>query len=66
MRNVFIEGSDDKYYKARELIDAIVNEHNKTINISQFMGESNPNPGPYTNIPIPDEMMAIVAGKLLM
>ena len=63
MRYVFIEGPEDKYEIAKKLIEAIIGEQvNMKLN-SAHLGESNPNPGPYTLLKIPNKMVGLIIGK---
>ena len=63
MRYVFIEGPEDKYEIAKKLIEAIIGEQvNMKLN-SAHLGESNPNPGPYTLLKIPNKMVGLIIGR---
>ncbi len=63
MRYVFIEGPEDRYEIAKKLIEAIIGEQvNMKLN-SAHLGESNPNPGPYTLLKIPNKMVGLIIGR---
>jgi hypothetical protein len=61
LRNIFIEG--ENYLEAKKQIEEIVIHHEKLKLNQNFIGESNPNPGPYVLLIIPDEYSGIVVGK---
>ena len=42
MRNVFVEGSHEKYLIAKEQIDIVIAEHRRANDTKIFIGESNP------------------------
>ena len=63
MRYVFIEGPEDKYELAKKLIEAIIAEQVNMKMNSEHLGESNPNPGPYTLLKIPNKMVGLIIGR---
>ena len=63
MRYVFIEGPEDKFELAKKLIEAINAEQVNMKMNSEHLGESNPNPGPYTLLKIPNKMVGLIIGR---
>ena len=63
MRYVFIEGPEDRYEFAKKLIEAIIAEQVNMKMNSAHLGESNPNPGPYTLLKIPNKMVGLIIGR---
>lgn len=70
MRNVFVEGSDEKYRKAKEMIDDIirVQKQTSTPQVQVAVGEFNPFVSSFTKgklykFEIPDKMVGLVIGK---
>ena len=63
MRYVFIEGPEDKFELAKKLIEAIIAEQVNMKMNSEHLGESNPNPGPYTLLKIPNKMVGLIIGR---
>ena len=70
MRNVFVEGPDDKYRKAKEMIDDIikVNKQTSTPQVQVAVGDLNPFVCPSNQdklfvFGIPDKMVGLVIGK---
>lgn len=70
MRNVFVEGPDDKYRKAKEMIDEIIRMHKQTNTptVQVSVGETNPfvsssNMNQLYKFEIPDKMVGLVIGK---
>ena len=63
MRYVFIEGPEDRYEIAKKLIEAIIAEQVNMKMNSAHLGESNPNPGPYTLLKIPNKMVGLIIGR---
>jgi len=63
MRNVFIEGTPDKFEAARKLIAEIVDEHKKIQEAFMQIGEVNPFPGPYTNFHVNNALIDVIIGK---
>ena len=69
MRNVFVEGTPERFDHAKRLIDEIVLEArrlNKTQNnlMNVALGaEANPFPGPHIPYPIPNTLIGLIIGK---
>ena len=63
MRYVFIEGPEDKYEFAKKLIEAIIADQVNMKMNSAHLGESNPHPGPYTLLKIPNKMVGLIIGR---
>ena len=63
MRYVFIEGPEDRYEVAKKLIEAIIAEQVNMKMTSAHLGESNPHPGPYTLLKIPNKMVGLIIGR---
>ncbi|TNV86104.1 hypothetical protein FGO68_gene7761 [Halteria grandinella] len=69
MRNVFIEGTFERFELAKKLIDEIVHEArrlNKTQNPNVQVSinqEVNPFPGPHVPFPIPNSLTGLIIGK---
>lgn len=70
MRNVFVEGPDDKYRKAKEMIDEVIRVQKQTANpqIQVAVGDTNPfishaNREKLFTFTIPDKMVGYVIGK---
>ena len=63
MRYVFIEGPEDRYEIAKKLIEAIIAEQVNMKMNSAHLGESNPHPGPYTLLKIPNKMVGLIIGR---
>lgn len=63
MRNVFIEGPQEKFEGAKQLIEDIVNEHRRIQENFQSIGEVNPFPGPYHFFTIPNSLTDVVIGQ---
>jgi rRNA processing protein Krr1/Pno1 len=63
MRYVFIEGPEDRYEIAKKLIEAIIGEQVHMKLNSAHLGETNPNPGPYTLLKIPNKMVGLIIGR---
>ena len=61
-RNVFIEGDEEKYLKAKNLIEELLSSHFAKNNMSHT-GDVNPFPGPYVKHKIPNNMVGLVIGK---
>ena len=61
IRNIFIEG--ENFLEAKKQIEEIVTHHQKLKLNQNFIGDTNPNPGPYILLLIPDEYSGIVVGK---
>jgi polyribonucleotide nucleotidyltransferase len=62
-RNVFIEGSPEKFDNARVLIESIVDEHRKMQENLHLIGEVNPFPGPHASFHIPNAITDIIIGQ---
>ena len=63
MRYVFIEGPEERYEIAKKLIEAIIAEQVNMKMNSAHLGESNPHPGPYTLLKIPNKMVGLIIGR---
>jgi hypothetical protein len=69
MRNVFIEGTLERFELAKKLIEEIVHEAkrlNKTQNPNVSISinqEVNPFPGPHIPFPIPNSLTGLIIGK---
>ena len=64
MRNVFVEGSHEKYLIAKEQIDIVITEHRRANDTKIFIGESNPFPGkPTKKVEVSDKYVGLVIGK---
>ena len=63
MRYVFIEGPEDRFEIAKKLIEAIIAEQVNMKMNSAHLGESNPHPGPYTLLKIPNKMVGLIIGR---
>ena len=63
MRYVFIEGPEDRFEIAKKLIEAIIAEQVNMKMTSAHLGESNPHPGPYTLLKIPNKMVGLIIGR---
>lgn len=70
LRNVFVEGSDEKYRKAKEMIDDIIrnNRQSSSVQGNASVGDSNPfltngNRHMWVFFDIPDKMVGLVIGK---
>ena len=63
IRNVFIEGPEDKYEKAKNLIEEIVTEQINMKNTYSHLGETNPFPGPHSPLKIPNKMVGLIIGR---
>ena len=64
MRNVFVEGSHEKYLIAKEQIDAVIAEHRRANDTKIFIGEANPF-GQKANrkVDVADKYVGLVIGK---
>ena len=64
IRNVFVEGPQDKLENARVLIEKIVHEHKRVQEslLKVGLGEHNPFEGPYKNVPIQDLYIDAIIG----
>jgi far upstream element-binding protein len=65
MRNVFVEGTPDRYEIAKKLIDEIVDEHKRLHSNSVTIGDTNPYGEPKARIPIPNNLIGAVIGKFV-
>lgn len=72
IRNVFVEGTPERFEIAKRLIEEIVSEAkrlNKTSNSCSsnnniaFNSEVNPFPGPHVPYPIPNTLTGLIIGK---
>ena len=63
MRYVFIEGPEEKYEIAKKYIEAIIGEQINMKQSNAHIGETNPNPGPYTLLKIPNKMVGLIIGR---
>ena len=63
MRYVFIEGPEEKFEFAKKLIELIIADQVNMKMNSAHLGESNPNPGPYTLLKIPNKMVGLIIGR---
>lgn len=62
LRNVFIEGCEEGFQKAKRLIEEIIADQ-MTKTFMSHTGEANPFPGPHTKVEIPNNMVGLVIGK---
>jgi len=60
---VFVEGTPEKYQKAREMIEEIIKEHRRSTDCLMHIGDKNPFPGPYFKMPIPNKQVGLIIGK---
>lgn len=63
MRNVFVEGTPDKYQKAKDMIDEIIREQRRSSDPLIHVGESNPFHGNHEKIRVPDRYVGLIIGK---
>lgn len=63
MRNVYVEGSADKFEKAKQLIEDIIKDNKKSNDSLMHIGESNPFEGPHYKMPVPQKHVGQVIGK---
>jgi far upstream element-binding protein len=70
MRNVFVEGPDDKYRKAKEMIDEIIRNQKQTSTpqVNVAVADINPfithaNKSKVYRFEVPDKMVGLVIGK---
>ena len=59
-RYVFIEGTPEKYEIAKKLIEEIISEQVAMKQNFSHLGETNPYPGPYTPLKIPNKMVGLI------
>ena len=62
-RYVFIEGTPEKYEIAKKLIEEIISEQVAMKQNFSHLGETNPYPGPYTPLKIPNKMVGLIIGR---
>jgi len=69
VRNVFVEGTPERFEQAKKLIDDIVLEarrlnrtQNNLLNVA-VNAEANPFPGPHVPYPIPNSLIGLIIGK---
>jgi hypothetical protein len=62
-RNVFVDGTNDRYQKAKQLIDDIIKDHRRHQDQRMHIGESNPFPGPYCKVEIANKHAGLVIGR---
>jgi far upstream element-binding protein len=63
VRNVFVEGSHEKYLLAKEAIEAIISEHRR-VNESQIhIGETNPFSNTQKFVKVYDKYVGLIIGK---
>ena len=62
-RYVFIEGPPEKYEIAKKLIEDIISEQIAMKQNFSHLGETNPYPGPYTPLKIPNKMVGLIIGR---
>ncbi len=62
-RYVFIEGTPEKYEIAKKLIEDIISEQVAMKQNFSHLGETNPYPGPYTSLKIPNKMVGLIIGR---
>lgn len=63
LRNVFVEGTPEKYQKAKELIEDIIKEHRRAVDPLIHVGDSNPFLGNPERIKVPDKFVGLIIGK---
>jgi far upstream element-binding protein len=63
LRNVFVEGTPEKYQKAKDLIEEIIRDHRRSSDQIIHVGDSNPFYGNKEYVPIPDKYVGLVIGK---
>lgn len=62
-RNVFIEGTQEKYEVAKRLIEDIISEQISMKHTYSHLGENNPFLGPQTPLKIPNKMVGLIIGR---
>ena len=63
LRNVFVEGTPEKYQKAKELIEDIIREHRRAIDPLIHVGDINPFIGNPERFKVPDKYVGLIIGK---
>ena len=63
MRNVFVEGTPDRYQKAKEMIEEIIKEQKRTTDPMIYVGDTNPFDGERTKVCVPDKYVGLIIGK---
>lgn len=63
VRNVFVEGSHEKYLLAKEAIEAIISEHRRVNDPQIHIGEINPFSKPQRNLKVLDKHVGLIIGK---
>ena len=64
MRNVFVEGSHEKYLIAKEQIEVVIAEHRRANDTKIFIGEANPfGDKPNKRVEVADKYVGLVIGK---
>ena len=64
MRNVFVEGSHEKYLIAKEQIEIVIAEHRRANDTKIFIGEANPfGEKPNKKVEVADKYVGLVIGK---
>ena len=64
MRNVFVEGSHEKYLIAKEQIEVVIAEHRRANDTKIFIGEGNPfGLKPNKSVEVADKYVGLVIGK---
>lgn len=63
LRNVFVEGTPDKYQKAKELIEDIIREHRRSSDPVIHVGDVNPFFGSNEKLRVPDKFVGLIIGK---
>jgi hypothetical protein len=63
VRNVFVEGSHEKYLLAKEAIEAIITEHRRVNDPQIHIGETNPFSKPNKYVKVMDKYVGLIIGK---
>ena len=63
LRNVFVEGSTDKYQRAKEMIEEIIREHRRNSDATIHVGDVNPFTGHSQKLKVPDKFTGLIIGK---
>jgi predicted PilT family ATPase len=63
LRNVFVEGTPEKYQKAKELIEDIIREHRRAADPIIHVGDNNPFVGNTEKLRVPDKYVGLIIGK---
>ncbi len=60
---MFVEGTPDKYQRAKEMIEDIIREHRRTNDPIIHVGDTNPFHGNLERLPVPDRYVGLIIGK---